>query len=45
MKIQNGKAEFDFYSADTPGSYTVRIEGVTEEGKLIYGLSKLSVEN
>ena len=45
VKIQNGKAAFNFYSADTPGSYTVRIEGVTQDGKLIYSLSKVMVKN
>lgn len=31
-----GKASFEFYTADTPSTYTVVIEGVTSSGRLIY---------
>ena len=31
-----GKAGFEFYTADSPSTYTVVIEGVSDEGKLIY---------
>ena len=31
-----GKASFEFYTADTPSTYTVVIEGVTDTGQLIY---------
>ncbi len=30
-----GKAEIDFYAADAETTYTVIIEGITNEGKLI----------
>ena len=31
-----GKASFEFYTADSPSAYTVVIEGVSQEGELIY---------
>jgi hypothetical protein len=41
---ENGKATFSFYTADTPSTYTVVIEGVTEDGKIIYRRDKIVVE-
>ena len=38
-----GKASFRFYTADTPSTYTVVIEGVTEDGKLMYKRDKIMV--
>ena len=32
----SGTASLDFYSADTPSTYSLIIEGVNSEGKLIY---------
>ncbi len=37
----SGRAVVDFYSADTVGSYTIIIEGVTEDGRPVY--SKQSI--
>ena len=39
----NGNAKIDFYSADDPGSYSVIIEGVSEDGKLIHYRSKAAI--
>ncbi|GHT51953.1 hypothetical protein FACS189440_21500 [Bacteroidia bacterium] len=41
-----GNASVDFYTADSPSTYSVIIEGITPEGKLIYyqGKSVVSVE-
>ena len=33
--LSNGEAEFEFYTADNLGSYSVVIEGVTTEGEII----------
>jgi hypothetical protein len=33
---ENGKASVEFYTADTPTSYSVVIEGVCPDGTLIY---------
>ena len=35
IKIKNGKADVNFYSADGKVDYSVIIEGLTDEGKLI----------
>ncbi|MDR2039847.1 MAG: Plug domain-containing protein, partial [Bacteroidales bacterium] len=40
-----GKASFSFYTADTPSTYTVVIEGMTEDGKMIYKRDQIVVEN
>jgi len=32
----DGRASVDFYTADTPTSYSVVIEGVCPDGRLIY---------
>ncbi len=37
-----GAAEFDFYTADTPTDYSVIIEGITSDGLLIYGKTRIS---
>jgi hypothetical protein len=31
-----GKSVLNFYTADTPSTYSVVIEGITDDGKLIY---------
>lgn len=36
MTDASGRAELDFYSADTTGPYTVIIEGVTLDGRPVY---------
>ncbi|MDR2087719.1 MAG: TonB-dependent receptor plug domain-containing protein [Dysgonamonadaceae bacterium] len=35
VKITDGKAEVNFYTADTPTTYSVVIEGISREGALI----------
>ncbi|MDR2038502.1 MAG: hypothetical protein LBQ60_11325, partial [Bacteroidales bacterium] len=40
-----GKAGFSFYTADTPSTYTVVIEGMTEDGKTVYKRDQIVVEN
>jgi len=40
---ETGKALFSFYTADTPGTYTVVIEGVTDDGKIVYKRDKIKV--
>jgi hypothetical protein len=42
---ENGKATFSFYTADAPSTYTVVVEGVTEDGKIVYKRDKIVVEN
>lgn len=34
IKIIDGKATFNFYAADVPGSYTATLEGLSVDGKL-----------
>jgi TonB-dependent SusC/RagA subfamily outer membrane receptor len=29
---KEGKASFEFYTSDTPGSFTIRVEGISDEG-------------
>ncbi len=38
-----GKASFRFYTADAPSTYTVVIEGVTDDGKVVYQRDKVKV--
>ena len=38
---ENGKAAFDFYTADGATTYTILIEGVSNEGKIIYYKGKI----
>lgn len=40
---ENGKAYFDFYAADFPGEYTMIIEGITKDGKIVRSVEKLKV--
>jgi hypothetical protein len=37
-----GEATFDFYSADTPSTYTLLIQGVTSDGAVIQGKATIS---
>lgn len=39
----DGEAEFDFYTADSKGTYTVIIEGVTSDGLIIRSKNSISV--
>jgi len=42
---EDGKASFDFYTADAPSEYTVLIEGITSDGLLIHSKSRISRRN
>jgi hypothetical protein len=42
---EDGKATFSFYTADSPSTYTVVIEGVAENGTIIYKSEVLRVKN
>ncbi|MDR3227214.1 MAG: TonB-dependent receptor plug domain-containing protein [Prevotellaceae bacterium] len=39
---ENGEAVFDFYSADYSTTYSVIIEGITDDGKIINSINKIS---
>lgn len=41
---EQGKTSIEFYSADTPTTYSVIIEGLTTEGKIIRSVEKIKVE-
>ncbi|MDR2126055.1 MAG: hypothetical protein LBP63_04430 [Prevotellaceae bacterium] len=38
---EKGEAFFDFYSADYSATYSVMIEGITEDGKIIRNISTI----
>jgi hypothetical protein len=40
---EDGKASFSFYTADTPSTYTVTIEGMTADGKIVYRKDQIVV--
>jgi hypothetical protein len=40
---EEGTATFSFYTADTPSTYTVLIEGITEDGKIVYKRERIVV--
>jgi uncharacterized protein YfaS (alpha-2-macroglobulin family) len=40
---EDGTASFSFYTADTPSTYTVVIEGMTADGKIVYHKDKVVV--
>ena len=42
---ENGTASFSFYTADAPSTYTVVIEGMTEDGKIVYKRDKIVVRD
>jgi TonB-dependent SusC/RagA subfamily outer membrane receptor len=35
VKISEGNAEFDFYTADSNSTYSIIVEGITEKGRII----------
>lgn len=41
VTIKEGKAHFPFYTADSPSSYHVVIEGVSTEGNIFRKVGKL----
>ncbi len=40
----DGKASVEFYSADYTGSYTIIVEGITSDGRIVNHIEKVSVE-
>ncbi len=40
---KHGTASFNFYTADVPSTYTVVIEGVTDDGKIVYKRDQIVV--
>jgi hypothetical protein len=42
IKISEGNAEFDFYTADSNSSYSVIIEGITTDGRIIKTLGTIN---
>ena len=40
--LNNGEAEFEFYTADSSGSYSIVIEGVTTEGEIIRQVGQIN---
>ena len=43
MTDNEGNAKLDFYTADDSGTYSVVIEGVSEDGKLIHYQGKSTI--
>lgn len=41
---ENGEAMFNFYTSDFTTTYSVVIEGITTNGKIVYGVEKIKVE-
>lgn len=41
----DGKASFDFYTSDEPGTYKVVVQGITSDGKAGYSISDFKVSN
>ena len=39
-----GKATVDFFTGDIPGEYLIRVEGITEDGRPVSGMSRITVE-
>lgn len=40
-----GEASVDFYTADFITDYSVVIEGMTTDGKIVYGINEIKVTN
>jgi glutaredoxin len=41
---KKGNASFSFYSADTPSTYSIVIEGISDDGKIIYGRDRIVIK-
>ncbi|MGC9353237.1 MAG: hypothetical protein ACP5D9_05330, partial [Mariniphaga sp.] len=41
--LQNGQAEFSFFTSDQPGKYKVIVEGISESGKICRGSAEFEV--
>jgi TonB-dependent SusC/RagA subfamily outer membrane receptor len=44
IKISQGNAEFDFYTADSNSTYSVIIEGITREGRIIRSTGSIKIK-
>ena len=42
VNFTDGVAEFEFYTADTEGEYSIIVEGISKEGVLVRGIKKIS---
>ena len=42
---ETGEASFEFYAADSPTTYSVVLEGLTTDGRIIRQVEKISVQN
>ena len=40
---ESGEASFEFYAADSPTTYSVVLEGLTTDGKIIRQVEKISI--
>lgn len=45
VKVLNGKASVDFFTSDEKGEYLIYIEGITQNGKIVFGSSGFEVQN
>jgi hypothetical protein len=43
IMLQNGQAEFSFFTSDQPGKYKVIVEGISESGKICRGSAEFEV--
>ncbi|MFH6601930.1 TonB-dependent receptor plug domain-containing protein [Maribacter algicola] len=44
LKIdKDGKTSIDFYTGDSPGSYLVKVEGMTDDGRPVSGLHSIEI--
>ncbi|MDH6303758.1 hypothetical protein M2459_000090 [Parabacteroides sp. PF5-5] len=41
---EDGKASFDFYSSDFSTTYSMILEGITADGKIVHAVKKIQVE-
>lgn len=43
VMLENGEASLEFYSSDMPGKYRIIAEGISTEGKIMFGTTLLNV--
>jgi hypothetical protein len=43
IKVENGKANLEFYTCDNLGNYVAIVEGISKNGKIISGAKRFSV--
>lgn len=44
ITAEDGKASFDFYTADYTTTYSIVVEGLSEDGKVVRGVKQIEVE-